>query len=141
MKSDKGDVLVTWTSDLTVNVALIDDQHKKLLQLVNDLYAAMKAGKSASILERLLSDLAEYTVYHFDTEEKLFDQFNYEEAGPHKKVHAELKAQVVDFLTKLRSGQASVSMDLLHFLKDWVVNHISRTDRRYSQFFRDCGLA
>ncbi|WP_243367242.1 bacteriohemerythrin [Fundidesulfovibrio soli] len=134
-------VLMAWTSDLATGVKVIDEQHRKLLDLINDLYAAMKAGKGRSVLEKLLDGLAEYTVYHFGTEEKYFDQFKYAESASHKKMHAELTGQVVDYIGKVKSGQANVSMELMDFLKEWLVTHICKQDKRYAKTFLDGGLA
>ncbi|WP_243310349.1 bacteriohemerythrin [Fundidesulfovibrio agrisoli] len=133
-------VLMAWTSDLATGVKIIDEQHRKLLDLINDLYAAMKAGKGRSVLEKLLDGLAEYTVYHFGTEEKYFDQFRYAETAAHKKMHAELTGQVVDYIGKVKSGQANVSMELMEFLKEWLVTHICKQDKRYAKTFLDAGL-
>jgi len=55
-------------------------------------------------------------------------------------MHTELKAQVMDFIGKFKSGQAALSLELFDFLRDWLVNHISKTDRRYSKFFNEHGL-
>ena len=134
-------VLMAWTSDLATGVKIIDDQHRKLLELINALYAAMKSGKGRSVLEKLLDDLAEYTVYHFGTEEKYFDQFKYAESTAHKKMHAELTGQVVEYIGKVKSGQANVSMDLMNFLKEWLVTHICKQDKRYVKTFLEGGLA
>jgi hemerythrin-like metal-binding protein len=138
--SQAADTFVHWSSDLSVNVREIDDQHKQLIKLINDLYAAMKSGLGHEIQGKLLNGLAEYTVYHFDNEERYFDQFGYPDARNHKRMHAELKAQVVDLIGKFHSGKAALSMELFDFLRDWLVNHITKTDRRYSRFFNEHGL-
>jgi len=141
LKSSHGaDTFMHWTSDLTVNVREIDDQHKQLLKMINDLYAAMKSGQGQAVQEKLLTGLADYTVYHFDNEERYFDRFGYPEARDHKRMHTELKAQVTDLIGKFQSGQAALSVELFDFLKDWLVNHISKTDRRYGTFFNEHGL-
>jgi len=133
-------VLMPWTSELATGVKFVDEQHRKLVDMINGLYAAMKAGQGKSTLEKLLDGLAEYTVYHFGAEEKYFDQLKYSETGPHKKIHEELKGKVMDFINKFKSGQANVSMELMNFLKDWLENHICKTDKRYVKTFLDGGL-
>jgi len=62
--------LFPWSDDLSVKVTLIDDQHKKLIALINSLHDAMRAGEGKQVLEKTLKELADYTVYHFQTEEK-----------------------------------------------------------------------
>ncbi|WP_235956986.1 bacteriohemerythrin [Fundidesulfovibrio magnetotacticus] len=134
-------VLMPWTSELATGVKIIDEQHRVLVDMINKLYAAMKGGKGKDVMEKLLDGLAEYTVKHFGTEEQYFDQFRYPETGAHKKLHEDLKAKVVDFIGKYKSGQAAISMDLMEFLKEWLETHIVKTDKRYARFFLDNGLA
>ena len=136
----QADVLMPWTSELATGVKFVDEQHRKLVDMINKLYAAMKAGDGKASLENLLDGLAEYTVYHFGAEEKYFDQLKYSETGAHKKIHEELKAQVMDFINKFKSGQANVSMELMNFLKDWLESHICKTDKRYVKTFLDGGV-
>ncbi|MFZ5425419.1 MAG: bacteriohemerythrin [Thermodesulfobacteriota bacterium] len=136
----QADVLMPWTSELATGVRIIDDQHRVLVDMVNKLYAAMKSGQGKGVLEKLLDGLAEYTVQHFGTEEKYFDQFKYSETTQHKRIHEDLKGKVVDFINQYKSGKANVSMDLMNFLKDWLVNHICKTDKRYVKTFLDGGL-
>jgi hemerythrin-like metal-binding protein len=134
------DTLVSWNSALALDIQEIDEQHKQLLRMVNDLYAAMKSGKGKSVQEKLLGDLVKYTVFHFDNEERYFDRFGYPQTAAHKAFHGKLKQQVAEFQEKFRRGQATVSLDLLKFLKDWVVNHIQREDKKYAPFMKQHGL-
>ncbi|WP_243360922.1 bacteriohemerythrin [Fundidesulfovibrio terrae] len=133
-------ILMPWTSDLATGVKIIDEQHHKLVDIINHLYAAMKSGQGKSALEKILDELAGYTVHHFGIEEKYFDQFKFTETTQHKKAHEHLKAQVVDYIGKFKAGQAGMSMDIMNFLKDWLVDHICKTDKRYVKTFLDNGL-
>ncbi len=134
------DTLMPWNSTLATGVKIVDQQHRKLVDMVNGLYAAMKSGQGHDVMEKLLDGLASYTVQHFDMEEKYFDQFKYADTASHKKAHTELKKQVVDFIGQFKSGKAGMSMDLMNFLRDWLVNHIQKTDMRYVKTFLDGGL-
>ncbi len=140
MKSSRGDNLVSWSNTLKVDIQEIDKQHRKLVDMLNELYKAMKAGKGHDALAKLLNELVEYTVYHFDTEEKYFKKYGYPEAAQHKREHEKLKSQVADFVAKLKTGKAAISTELMEFLKNWVVNHIKKTDKRYVPFLRQQGL-
>jgi methyl-accepting chemotaxis protein/hemerythrin len=132
--------LMTWTDDLSVGIRLIDEQHKVLLGLINELHAAMRARKSDSVLSDIVRRLKEYTVKHFGQEEEYFDRYGYPETAAHKELHARLVQQVLDFESDLKSGKAKVTMDIMRFLKDWLVKHIMGTDKKYSQFLNSKGL-
>jgi len=132
--------LMTWTEDFSVGVRLIDEQHKVLLGLINELHAGMRARRSDDVLVDVVRRLKEYTVKHFAQEEELLDRYGYPEREAHKKIHAKLVQQVLDFETALKSGQAKVTMDFMRFLKDWLEKHIKGTDKQYRSFFNSKGL-
>jgi methyl-accepting chemotaxis protein len=132
--------LMSWSAGLSVNITQIDDQHKKLIGMINELHKAMKLKKSNSAMGSILDRLADYTVTHFATEEKLFAQYGYPEEKAHVELHRKLVAQVVDIQKKFKSGNAMISMELMAFLKDWLVNHIQGTDKKYSSFLREHGV-
>jgi methyl-accepting chemotaxis protein/hemerythrin len=100
----------------------------------------MKLKKSNSAMGAILDRLVEYTGSHFATEEKFFAQYGYSEEKPHVEIHRKLVAQVVDFQQQFKSGNATMSMDLMAFLKDWLVNHIQGTDKKYSSFLIGKGV-
>jgi len=134
------DQLMTWTDDLSVGVRLIDEQHKVLLGLINELHAGMRARKSDAVLVGVVERLKEYTVKHFGQEEEYFDRYGYSETKAHKEIHAKLVRQVLDFEAALKSGKAKVTMEIMRFLKDWLVQHIMGTDKKYSTFLHGKGL-
>ncbi|SNS10664.1 methyl-accepting chemotaxis protein [Humidesulfovibrio mexicanus] len=134
------DQLMTWTDDLSVGIRLIDEQHKVLLGLINELHAAMRARKSDAVLVGVVERLKDYTVKHFGQEEEYFDRYGYPETKAHKEIHAKLVQQVLDFEAGLKSGKAKVTMDIMRFLKDWLVKHIMGTDKKYTEFLRSKGL-
>jgi methyl-accepting chemotaxis protein len=132
--------LMSWNNNLSVNIKQIDDQHIKLVGLINELHKAMKLKRSNSTMGSILDRLADYTVTHFATEEKLFAKYGYPEEKAHVELHRKLVAQVVDIQKKFKSGDAMISMELMSFLKDWLVKHIQGTDKKYSSFLRGHGV-
>ena len=139
LSSDIPDFML-WDSSLSVNISQIDDQHKKLVGMINELHRAMKLKQGNSIIGSILDRLANYTVSHFGIEEKLFAQYGYPEEKAHVAIHQKLVAQVVDIQKKFKAGEVMVSMELMSFLKDWLVNHIKGTDKKYSSFLRGHGV-
>ena len=134
------DQLISWTVDLSVGVGIIDEQHKGLVDLINELNAAMRQRRSDSVLVGVLERLKQYTVKHFATEEEFFDKFGYPDSAAHKKAHHELVQKVLDFEAELKSGRAKVTMEIMRFLKDWLVGHIMGTDKRYGPFLNSKGV-
>ncbi len=129
-----------WNDALSVDITEIDSQHKKLISMINDLNRAVAEGKAREAVTQVLDGLAEYTVSHFGTEEKYFKQFNFPEYEAHKKIHDTFVAKVVDARTALVSGKAMINRDIMIFLKEWLVEHIMKTDHRYGPFLRKHGI-
>ena len=132
--------LITWNSTYSVNVKEIDLQHQKLIALINQLHDGMKAGKGKEIIGKILSDLADYTKFHFGYEEKLFDQTKYPDTMVQKRQHSDLVKQVVNYISKFQKGEAILTMELMNFLKDWLMNHIVATDKKYTSFLNSKGI-
>ncbi|MBZ4642446.1 MAG: methyl-accepting chemotaxis protein [Deferribacteraceae bacterium] len=127
---------IEWDSSFETGISEFDNQHKKLAELVNRIYSAVRENRAQNEVESILNELVEYTVYHFDNEENAFQKFNYPEYSEHKKIHEALKAQVGKFLNDLKSGKVSIGFNLLEFLKSWLLNHIKVEDKKYSKFLK-----
>jgi len=132
--------LIRWENKMSVKVKEIDEQHKKLVNMINELHQAMLERKSKEALGEIIDGLIEYTDTHFKTEQKYFDKFGYPEADTHKKEHQDFVKKVVDFKKGYDEGKLLLSLDIMNFLKDWLVNHIMGSDQKYSDFFNQHGL-
>jgi len=132
--------LLEWSDALKVNVAVIDRQHQRLVQMINDLNEAMKKGKGKDILGKILDEMVRYALTHFSTEETYFDRYQYPEAAPHKSEHAAFVNKVKQFKSDFDKNKVGLSIEILNFLSDWLVKHIQGTDKRYGPFFNQKGL-
>jgi hemerythrin len=123
-----------WKPQYSVQIASIDDQHKKLFAIAEELNTAMAHGQAKVALGKILDRLVQYTVFHFNYEERLMTLHGYSDLAPHKLEHETLKKQVVDFQHEFEGGNAFVSVELMAFLQDWLQKHIQGTDMLYSPF-------
>lgn len=133
--------LITWEESYSVKITLIDTQHKKLIGLINALHDAMKERKAKEVLGAIIDELANYTIDHFKVEEKYFDEFKYLKATQHIKEHTNFVSKVAAFKDDFDNGKMMLSMEVIDFLKDWLLNHIKKTDMAYSDFFIEHGLS
>ena len=132
--------LIEWTSSLQLGVEEIDNQHRKLVAMINDLNDAMRQGKGKTVLGKTVDGLSAYTATHFKTEEKYFQQFAYADAGPHVTEHDAFARKVADFRMAFAKGKLGLSIDVINFLSDWLKNHIQASDRKYVAHFKANGL-
>lgn len=131
---------LTWDDSYSVRVKEIDTQHKKLVEMINNLHDAMKQGKGKDVMTKVLKDLVDYAASHFATEEKYMTKFNYPQSSLHKSEHEKFVKQVLDFQNDFTAGKVAITLEVMNFLKDWLVKHILGTDKKYSSFFNEHGL-
>lgn len=129
--------LFEWSGEFETGINSIDTEHKKLVEYVNRLHDGMMEGQATAALGIILDGLVAYTASHFKHEERIFEQIGYAESPEHLEHHKKLVAQVVDFQNKFKSGDATMSMELMDFLKDWLMNHILKEDMKYVETMKE----
>jgi hemerythrin-like metal-binding protein len=132
--------LLTWQDKYSVGIRQIDDQHKQLITMINDLNDAMLAGKGKDVLMQVLNKLATYCVSHFAVEEKLFDTHAYPETADHKEKHHKMTSKVKALMGEVQSGKSTISIEVMNFLKNWLDKHILETDMKYSPYLISKGV-
>ncbi|MCU7832335.1 MAG: bacteriohemerythrin [gamma proteobacterium symbiont of Lucinoma myriamae] len=131
--------LIQWNDELSVGINSIDEQHKKLINMINALNDALLSGQTKQVLSEIFDELAVYTVEHFDYEEELFARYGYSESQAHKNEHSALTEQVNNLQQKVKKGDFMISIEVMHFLKDWLTQHILKTDKAYAGFLKEKG--
>lgn len=131
---------VSWDDDLSVGIEAIDQDHKKLLTLINNLQTSVYYPTGESFERQALSELVDYTKYHFAREEKLMLEHGYPDYEPHKIQHEEMIAKVGGYMAEYDKDREATIDDLTGFLKTWLINHIAGTDQKYSRFLREKGV-
>ena len=132
--------LMTWNEQLSVNIKQIDDQHIKLVKLLNSFHDAMKLGKGKEAMGKTFSELLDHTVYHFGTEEALFKKYAYPASASHKTEHEALTKKVVELNERFSRGEPVISAETMAFLKDWLQEHIMGSDKKYAPFLNAKGV-
>jgi len=133
--------LMQWNEKMSVGIDSIDAEHKKLVGMLNDLYDGMQSGRGKEALGKVLDNLIAYTAAHFKNEEKHFVQTGYPASAAHKKEHDDLTKQVLDVQAKYKAGAAgTLSLEVLSFLKNWLVTHIQGSDKAYGPHLKSKGV-
>ncbi len=133
-------VFMEWSEGLSVQVKEIDEQHKNLVLMVNKLHEAMMNRQGRQVIGGIIDDLAEYTKYHFSTEERYMRQYRYPDMEAHIKEHKLFVQKVSSFKQDYDSGKLGVTIEVLNFLSNWLVTHISGTDKKFGPFLNGKGL-
>jgi hemerythrin-like metal-binding protein len=137
----RGGFPIQWSdAAMSVGIAEIDEQHKVLVSMINELNEAMRSGRGKDALGDMIRGLKDYAAFHFAHEEKLMTAHEFPGYLAHKARHREFVKQVVDFEKEFKSGKAALTMEIMQFLKDWLVEHIQGTDRGYTKHMNERGV-
>lgn len=127
---------IPWKAEYNITIKSIDDQHKVLVDLMNELNNAMLYEKGKNEIMRIVKGLVDYTEYHFNYEEGLLKKHGYADFDNHKKLHVKFVDQIKDVQRELERGEKEMSKDILDFLKNWLIQHIMGTDTKYVDLFK-----
>jgi hemerythrin len=129
-------VFVEWDNRYSVGIPLIDDQHKELIRLTNELYKSCLAGEETAKTNFMaaVKGTVDYVKYHFGVEEKLLQNVKYPEFAEHKKAHEEFVKHILGEVQDFQDGKKFVPNVFVRYLKDWILSHIAVADRKYSAY-------
>ena len=127
---------------MSVGIPLIDEQHKELLNIINQLNTSIYSNTQKENIFIILNKLIDYAGFHFIMEEELFNNLNYDDKQEHKKEHREflnkfikLKDQFSNDEYYLKHLEIEISEDIIMYLIDWFLNHITGSDKKYAKIF------
>jgi len=122
-------MLFVWDDKFNTCIEAIDRDHRKLVDLINDLYEAMQDGSGGALLLPIFSALKHYTETHFDREERFMVDCDAPDQARHFQEHKQMMAKLADLEDRHRKGEAAISLQTLTFLRDWLRNHICVVDQ------------
>jgi hemerythrin len=124
--------LIKWSQEYSVNHDELDRQHKELIEIINEVYIAIKEEKEyiPITLERLMKDAK----FHFKYEEGLMDKAGYPLTDTHKKQHKKFTYDLLSFIDDFLTKSNIESKDLLNFFEVWLVYHILESDIEFTSF-------
>jgi len=129
---------VTWQESYALGIKAIDDQHKELLNIVNDIFSHASGNQHQEQLyfKEVIAQAVDYIKMHFTTEEKIMISTKYQGYAEHKKHHEDFVLTVIKTAKDYEAGKRLTLTSLGYFLKDWVLSHIAVMDRKYCDYFR-----
>jgi hemerythrin len=130
--------LVTWSATFSVGIKPIDDQHKELLKLTNDLFNHCVGDNESErkYFKQAIGKALDYVKVHFSTEEKLMAATKFGGYGEHKREHDAFVLTVVEQVRSFNEGKPFALLTFTKFLKNWILTHIAVSDKQYSEHFK-----
>lgn len=129
-----------WEDKYSVGVKLIDDQHKKMFETINDLIDVLSGLPTKEQVDHIVESLVEYKKFHFATEENYFDEFGFEGAAEHRRKHSEFNIKLDQLIADSNGDSIVLAFSLVDFLEDWLLDHLMTEDQKYVEYFAKHGL-
>lgn len=132
--------LIQCNDTMQVGVRQFDDEHGRLVEIINRFHAAVKAGEGSVVLQANLEELSVFAQMHFANEEAVLTLHAYPELEEHRTIHSDLLGQLARLDKKTVCDSAALQYELLQFLLDWLMNHTSVVDKKYGPFLNSKGI-
>lgn len=131
---------VRWDDSYSVGIESIDEEHKNLLHLINNLQSAVRYYTGEEFERRALAELMDYTRVHFAREEELMQTHQFPGFAEHKRQHDEMAAKAQAMVERYEQDALGAMDEISTFLRDWLIRHINGTDQEYSEFLTSKGV-
>jgi hemerythrin-like metal-binding protein len=129
-----------WTQAYSVNISVLDQQHRSLFDVVNQLDQTLRMGRGNAALNPILDRLLEYATVHFAAEESLMKQHDFPGLPTHHTQHEMFRRQITEYLRDHKAGKPGVPVALLFYLQAWLKDHLVKTDKQYSAYLNARGV-
>jgi hemerythrin len=130
--------LINWSPTFSVGIRLIDNQHRELLNLTNDLFKHCVGDEQAerAYFQKVIQEAVNYVKVHFATEETIMIKTRFEGYREHKREHDAFVLTVLDQVKDFNGGKKFNLINFTKFLKEWVLTHIAVSDKLYFEYFK-----
>ncbi len=132
--------MIKWDEKYSVGISIIDEEHKKLFEILNKAFFANRHNDNPKEIREILREMSKYARRHFATEEAYMKKFNLPEYHDHKEEHRDFIAEIIAYDAKMLKGDNQIASEIIKYLKWWLVNHIQVTDKKYISCFHRHGL-
>ncbi len=132
--------LIQWGPSLEVGIEIIDVQHRRLVDLMNELNEAMTQERGGESMGGILKGLVDYTHTHFRTEENLLERYDYDELDLHRREHRIFTDQIEIYQDRFTAGFMNMSNDVMEYMRGWLLTHITCSDRGYISTLKNAGV-
>ncbi len=132
--------MIEWNEEHSVGISIIDEEHKRFIDIINEIIVAKQHDDNPVKIEKMLNELIDYAWNHFRTEESYMIEFNYPKYQYHKEEHLGFVDRINSYCSRVKNGDFQIANEILEYLKQWLVRHIQGTDKQYIECFVRNGL-
>lgn len=125
---------LAWDDRYRIGLPIIDNQHKYLLQLINQLYDDIATEAPPATFDAVFDNLDDYAIYHFTLEKRWMQGQHYDELAAHQQEHASFRQHIIELRRQHRCRDRYAALKTLTFLYHWLTTHIQGSDVHFGQF-------
>ena len=126
---------IEWNESLELNIPEIDEQHRRWVDIINELHdALMSHGGVHNLTDKVLNEMIDYGRFHFTFEEDYMKKIGYPEIAMHSSMHNAFMNDLLNKLQQERQGGLVLNTEIMKILTGWLVSHIKVEDRKYKEF-------
>ena len=133
--------LIKWRDSYSVGVEEIDEEHKMLVEIINELFTIVRDKGNVKDSAICIDKLIEYTVKHFADEEAMMEKADFPLINEHKAIHGNLLNTVTIFKRRIEDEEEMATQEFYIFLRDWLLTHILEEDMKYKGHFQSAETA
>jgi hemerythrin len=127
--------MVAWKPEYSVEVRKLDNQHRKILDVLNKM-STLQRGDEREKMKEVFAELLSYIETHFSMEEELMKRHNFPGLEAQKKAHDAFIDKVCDALKDFLKNRNLVAINVFNFVWDWFAGHIVRMDKEYTPYMK-----
>lgn len=130
--------IIQLTEDLLTGVPEMDEQHRVLVQLLNETYELLRQGKREEAREKLINGVVAYVDFHFKAEEAFQKEIGFPEYEAHCRIHESFRKQALAWVEEARAGDPQAIREIVSMIWSWFFRHIAVKDKAYGAFCGGC---
>ncbi|MCX7970726.1 MAG: bacteriohemerythrin [Negativicutes bacterium] len=134
--------LVEWTTDIETGIDEIDRQHRRFTEMLNEFHDKLEECTSLdeerALTGKAVGELAQYAARHFEYEEKMLSDCHYQGLSLQQECHGFFRDKLDEIIGRHRAGERLLTLDIIHFMRRWWLDHITTSDRQYVAVVKDC---
>jgi hemerythrin len=129
--------VIKWRESFNVGVDQFDQEHRKILELINGMFEAIRDKKDKESVVRICKETLSYTEYHFTNEEKALQEVDYPDLEEQLAEHARLRSEAERFQMLINDDAPKGATEFYLFLREWLIDHILVCDKKYGPYFKE----
>jgi hemerythrin len=131
--------IIKWRASYETGIRKMDEEHKQLIVVINTLFNMIRSGEKEADLKKVYDTLSAYTQKHFRHEEEILKKHGYEDFDDQKFEHSQFIEELEKMRSELDSNSEEAVAKVYKFLREWWIDHIVGSDKKYSQFLKEKG--